>query len=475
MSNVPEVWQNVDALAGRFIELSDKVWETPELNYQEVRSSAEHLSVLLEQGFRVESGLAGMPTAVMGEAGADGPVIAFLGEFDALPELSQEAGATEHRPLAGNGPGHGCGHNLLGSGSLLAATAVKEWLAANGLPGRVRYYGCPAEEGGAGKAFMVRDGVFADVDAAISWHPFGFAGVMAPVALAYAILDFSFTGRSAHAAGSPHLGRSALDAVELMNVGANYMREHIPTDCRLHYAYLNAGGPAPNIVQAAAVVRYIVRSPRAAEVLTLVDRVKRVAEGAALMTDTQVAHRLVCAMNSLQGNDVLEGVMARNFEILGAPRFDDEDKAYARQIQATLTDEHIRSACAMFGLERGDNALCDRIVSHGTDGRQILGSTDVGDVSWAVPTVQAYGATHAIGTPLHTWQITAQGKSPHAHKGMIHVSKVMAATAADLFANPSLLIEAGREHALRLARDPVTCMLPPDLPPPFERDASTMA
>ncbi|MDQ6438288.1 M20 family metallopeptidase [Mesorhizobium sp. LHD-90] len=467
MSNGPRIWEHVDGLAERFVELSDKVWETPELNYQEYRSSAEHLGMLREQGFRIETGLAGMPTAVMGEAGTGGPVIAFLGEFDALPELSQEAGATEHRPLAGNGPGHGCGHNLLGSGALLAATAVKDWLAANNLPGRVRYYGCPAEEGGAGKAFMVRDGVFADVDAAISWHPFAFAGVMEPAALAYAILDFSFTGRSAHAAGSPHLGRSALDAVELMSVGVNYLREHIPTDCRVHYAYLNAGGPAPNIVQAAAVVRYIVRSPRAAEVLMLIERVKRIAEGAALMSETRVEPRFVCAMNSLLGNHVLERAMARNFEILGVPVFDEADEAFARQIQDTLTKEHIQSAYAMFGLEPGDTALCDRIVGRGAGGKQMLGSTDVGDVSWAIPTVQAYGATHAIGTPLHTWQVTAQGKSPHAHKGMIHVSKVMAATGVDLFTDPTLLAEAKKEHASRLARDPVVRILPPDLAPPL--------
>jgi len=467
MSNGPRIWEHVDGLAERFVELSDKVWETPELNYQEHRSSAEHLGMLREQGFRVETGLAGMPTAVMGEAGTGGPVIAFLGEFDALPELSQEAGATEHRPLAGNGPGHGCGHNLLGSGAMLAATAVKDWLAENNLPGRVRYYGCPAEEGGAGKAFMVRDGVFADVDAAISWHPFSFAGVMEPAALAYAILDFSFAGRSAHAAGSPHLGRSALDAVELMSVGVNYLREHIPTDCRVHYAYLNAGGPAPNIVQAAAVVRYIVRSPRAAEVLMLIERVKRVAEGAAMMSETRVEPRFVCAMNSLLGNHVLEGAMARNFEILGAPVFDEADEAFARQIQDTLTKEHIQSAYAMFGLEPGNTALCDRIVGRGAGGKQMLGSTDVGDVSWAIPTVQAYGATHAIGTPLHTWQVTAQGKSLHAHKGMVHVAKVMAATGADLFGYPHLLADAKKEHETRLASDPAVRILPPDLAPPL--------
>ncbi|MBZ9982424.1 MULTISPECIES: amidohydrolase [unclassified Mesorhizobium] len=468
MSNGHGIWMHVDGQAGRFIELSDRVWETPELNYQEHRSSAEHLKALNDQGFRVATGLAGMPTAIMGEAGEGGPVIAFLGEFDALPELSQEAGVAEHRRLSGNGPGHGCGHNLLGAGALLAATATKDWLAANSLPGRVRYYGCPAEEGGSGKAFMVRDGVFADVDAALSWHPFSFAGVMEPASLAYAILDFSYTGRSAHAAGSPHLGRSALDAVELMSVGVNYLREHIPSDCRVHYAYLNAGGPAPNIVQAAAIVRYMVRSPRASEVLMLVERVKRIAEGAALMSETQVESRFVCAMNSLLGNRVMEGAMAQNFEMLGPPEFDAADQAFAGQIQATLTREHIQSAYAMFRLQESDSALSDGIVGAASGGKQMLGSTDVGDVSWAVPTVQAYGATYAIGTPLHTWQVTAQGKSPHAHKGMIHVAKALAATAADLFSHPDLLASAKEEHAARLARDPAVQILPPHLAPPLD-------
>lgn len=473
MTNSPAVWGHVEALAERFLELSDRVWETPELNYQEHRSSQEHQRMLREQGFRVETGLAGMPTAIMGETGENGPVIAFLGEFDALPKLSQEAGATEHRPFPGNGPGHGCGHNLLGSGAMLAATSVKAWLAANNLPGRVRYYGCPAEEGGAGKAFMVRDGVFDDVDAAISWHPFAFAGVMEPVSLAYAILDFSFTGRSAHAAGSPHLGRSALDAVELMSVGANYLREHIPADCRLHYAYLNAGGPAPNIVQAQAAVRYMVRSPRAGEVVALIDRVNGIAEGAALMSETKVNSRLVCALNSLLGNRVLEQALARNFEILGPPAFDGEDEAFAQRIQATLTKEHIQSAYAMFGLEAGTKALCDRIVETGANGKQMLGSTDVGDVSWKVPTVQAYGATMAIGTPLHTWQVTAQGKSPHAHKGMVHVSKALAPTAVDLFRDLSILAEAKKEHASKLESAPVVKILPLGLPPPLFDNCQT--
>jgi len=467
MSNSPEVWTRIDLLADRFVDLSDRVWSTPELNYQEFQSSAEHLQMLQEQGFRVETEVAGIPTAIMGEAGEDGPIIAFLGEFDALPELSQEADATEYRPLTGNGAGHGCGHNLLGAGAMLAAAAVKEWLSANNLPGRVRYYGCPAEEGGAGKAFMVRDGAFDGVDIAISWHPFGFAGVMEPASLANAALDFAFSGRSAHAAASPHLGRSALDAVELMNVGVNYMREHMPSDCRVHYAYLDAGGRAPNIVQASAIVRYVVRSPRSAEIQVLIERIKKIAEGAALMSETQVRSQMVCAMNSLLGNRVLEDIMHKNFDMLGPPPFDDRDREFAKRIQDTLTRQHIDAAWGMFGLAPNTSALCDRIVGFGPNGKQMLGSTDVGDVSWEIPTVQAFGATHAIGTPLHTWQITAQGKSALAHKGMVHVAKAMAATASELYRHPDLVAAAQAEHAERLARDPLIRILPTDLKPPL--------
>jgi aminobenzoyl-glutamate utilization protein B len=465
--NSPQVWNHVDELAGAFIALSDRIWETPELNYQEFKSSAEHARMLEEQGFRVETNLAGIPTAVMGEAGEGGPIIAFLGEFDALPNLSQESGATEYRPISGDGNGHACGHNLLGSGSMLAAAALKEWLAANKVPGRVRYYGCPAEEGGTGKAFMVRDGVFDDVDIAICWHPFAFSGVLEPLSLANATLDFSFTGRSAHAAASPHLGRSALDAVELMNVGVNYMREHMSSDARVHYAYLDAGGSAPNVVQASATIRYVVRALRAAEVETLMERVRKVAEGAALMTETQVHSRLVCAMNSLLGNRTLEKLMHRNFEMLGAPQFDDDDRDFGRKIQATLTRQHIDTAFAMFGVKPGTSPLCEQIVEFEASGMKMLGSTDVGDVSWAVPTVQASGATHAIGTPLHSWQITAQGKSGLAHKGMVHTAKVMAATAMDLYANRDLIDAAKAEHRDRLEQDPLVRLLPADLKPPI--------
>ena len=468
MRNSAEIWRQVEAKQDAFIELSDRIWGMPELNFQEVRSAAAHVAMLEAEGFRVTKGVAGIPTAIMGEAGEGGPVIAILGEFDALPGLSQEAGIAEHRPLEGNGPGHACGHNLLGAGAMLAATAVKDWLAAKGIAGRVRYYGCPAEEGGAAKTFMVRDGAFADVDAAISWHPAPFSGVNEAHSLAILLLDFSFTGRASHAAASPHLGRSALDAVELMNVGVNYLREHMPSDARIHYAHLNSGGVAPNVVPAAATIRYLVRAVDLPGLWKLVERVRKIADGAAMMTETKVSSRTVSAMSNLLPNAPLEGAMYRNFERLGPPGFDAADREFAARIQATVSPEDIESAHRRFGIPVTDAPLCDRIVPLEARGAKMVGSTDVGDVSWAVPTVQARGATYAIGTPGHSWQLTAQGKTPAAHKGMVHVAKVMAATAADILADTELLAEARADHRRRLARTPYICPLPEGLAPALE-------
>ena len=465
MQNSEDIWNRVEAKQDAYIGLSDRIWDMPELNFQEHRSSAEHIAALQAEGFRVTTGVAGIPTAIMGEAGEGGPVIAILGEFDALPELSQEAGVAEHRPLPGNGPGHACGHNLLGSGAMLAAAAVKDWLAAQGIPGRVRYYGCPAEEGGAAKTFMVRDGAFADVDAAISWHPAAFSGVNVPDSLAILLIDFSFTGRASHAAAAPHLGRSALDAVEVMNVGVNYMREHMPSDARIHYAHLDSGGIAPNVVQAKAKVRYLVRAAELPALWSLVERVKKVADGAALMTETSVTSAVVSAMSNLLANSPLEQAMFRNFERLGPPEFDADDRAFAAQIQATVTEDDIVSAHRRMGIPVTDAPLCDRIVPLDARGVKMVGSTDVGDVSWAVPTVQARGATYAIGTPGHSWQLTAQGKTPAAHKGMVHVAKVMAGTAADILQDPALLAQAKADHQARLGKTPYVCPLPEGLEP----------
>jgi aminobenzoyl-glutamate utilization protein B len=468
MDNRSEIWRQVDAAKDRLIALSDRVWAMPEVCYTEARSSLEHEEELRHQGFRVTKHLAGIPTAVMGEAGEGGPVIAFLGEYDALPGLSQEAGIAEPRPIEKGGHGHGCGHNLLGSAAMLAAVALKQWLAEQGLPGRVRYYGCPAEEGGAAKAFMVRAGAFDDVDAAITWHPHSFWEVAPALSLANTRADFTFTGRASHASASPHLGRSALDAVELMSVGVNYMREHMPSDARVHYAVLDTGGIAPNVVQAHARVRYSIRAADLPGMLELVERVRKIAEGAAMMSETKVEMKIISAVSNILGNRPLEETMQRVLEELGPPNFDDADRAFARKIQDTLTEQDIAAAYNAIGREPTDAPLCDFTVPLDAPRKPMIGSTDVGDVSWAVPTVQAHAPSIAIGTPLHTWQVVAQGKAPHAQKAMVQVAKAMAATAAALVSDKELLQAAKDDHAAKIRRTPYVSPIPPEVEPPLD-------
>jgi aminobenzoyl-glutamate utilization protein B len=468
MDNRNDLWRHVDASKERFIALSERVWGMPEVCYTEAHSVAEHVAELRHQGFRVTENIAEIPTAVMGEAGEGGPVIAFLGEYDALPGLSQEAGIAEHRPIEEGGHGHGCGHNLLGSAALLAATAMKDWLAENKLPGRVRYYGCPAEEGGAAKAFMVRAGAFTDADVAISWHPSSFWEVTPPLSLANTRADFVFTGRAAHAAASPHLGRSALDAVELMNVGVNYMREHMPSDARVHYALLDTGGIAPNVVQAHARVRYSIRARDLPGMLELVQRVRKIAEGAALMTETTMEMRIVSAVSNVVGNGPLEQAMHTIMEELGPPHFDDADKAFARQIRSTLSPQEIASSWHSIGLPQTDAPLADFTVPLDAARNPMIGSTDVGDVSWVVPTVQAHAPTVAIGTPFHTWQVVAQGKAPAAHKAMVQVAKAMAAAGAAVLSNPELMEAAKADLKARVGAEGYISPLPAEVKPPLD-------
>ena len=467
MQNADPIWSLVDAHRAEFEAFADRIWDMPELGFLETRSAAEHVAMLEQQGFRVTSGIAGLPTAMVGEAGDEGPVIAILGEFDALPGLSNEAGVAEHRPTGD--AGHACGHNLLGAASMLAAVAVKDWLAEQGIKGRVRYYGCPAEENGAGKLFMVREGAFKDVDIALCWHPAPFAAVNPANSLANVQIDFTFLGRASHAAAAPHLGRSALDAVELMNVGVNYMREHMPSDARIHYAMLDGGGVAPNVVQARAKVRYLIRARELPELHALIARVKKIADGAALMTETRVEPRTITGMSNLLANDPLDAALHESLERLGPPEWDAEDHRFANEIRATLRPEDIAGAFLRFGLKPDANVpLADRIIPLGARGTGGVGSTDVGDVSWVVPTAQIRGATYAIGTPGHSWQLTAQGKSGIAHKGMVHAAKVLAATAVEAIRNPALIAAAKADLAARTAIHPYVCPIDADVPPPLE-------
>ena len=447
MQNSEVIWEHVDQHSETFIGLADRIFDMPETLYKEYRSVAEHKAMLDTQEFRVTENVAGIPTAVLGEAGEEGPVIAILGEFDALPYLSQKPGVAEPTPIEEGGNGHGCGHNLLGSAALLAATAVKDWLAETGIKARVRYYGCPAEEGGAAKAFMVRDGLFDDVDIAISWHPATFTAVNKANSLANTRIDFTFHGKAAHAAGAPELGRSALDAVELMNVGINYMREHMPDDARVHYAYLDAGGVAPNVVQHRATVRQLVRARDLPGLRSLMERVHKIAEGAALMTETTVEAKVFTGVSNLLGNRPLEEAMQAEMEHLGPVAFDENDRSFAQEIQKTLTDEDIAVSfrrCGMPSPEKG-LALCDFVAPLDLEGDGGEGSTDVGDVSYATPTVGVRTATWVPGTSAHTWQAVAASGHSIGHKGTQLAAKAMTLMAVELFTNPQLRADAKRE------------------------------
>ena len=446
-TNKHVIWDFVSKNQKRFQELADKVWSTPETCYSEQNSMSAHVDELIYHGFSVTKGIANIPTAVVGEYGTDGPIIAFLGEYDALAGLSQKADVFHQDPVKKGENGHGCGHNLLGSASMQAAVALKEWLKDSNLPGVVRYYGCPAEEGGAAKTFMVRDKIFKDVDAAITWHPGCLPGIVKGSSLANCRVDFTFEGRASHAAVSPHLGRSALDAIELMNVGVNYMREHMPDKARIHYALIDGGGISPNVVQAKAKVRYVVRDETTPKMMELLERVKEIAKGAALMTQTKVKTKILAGVSNLLYNETLGNIMQGNLDQLGAPEFSKEEHLYAKKYQDTLTRKDIESAYSHAGIDLVEGqVLAETVVAGDVKPVDMGGSTDVADVSWVVPTVSLWGANYAIGTPFHSWQMTAQGKSSIAIKGMTHAAMVMAATGHDLISNKTILDDAWNEH-----------------------------
>lgn len=313
--------------------LSRKIWENPELQFQEWTAVDVYTEALEREGFQVTKNLAGMPTAMMGEFGSGKPVIGILAEYDALANLSQEACLAEKKKLEGVENGHGCGHNLLGMGSLAAAILVKDYLKESGKSGTVRFYGCPAEEGGGGKCYMVRGGCFEDVDLTLTWHPDNMNYIVPTKLLAVISGKFKFKGVAAHASMSPDLGRSALDAAELMNVGANFLREHINGNARIHYAFLNDGGPYPNVVQAEAEMYYTVRAPKLTQAKEIYDRLIKVAEGAAMMTETTVEHKISAALAETVTNITLEKLMHQNFTELGPVPVDQQDIAFAERIR----------------------------------------------------------------------------------------------------------------------------------------------
>ncbi|GEC93841.1 MULTISPECIES: M20 family metallopeptidase [Brevibacillus] len=451
-----------------FIKVSDQIWDFAETRFEEYQS-AELLAQTLEgEGFQVERGVGGIKTAFIGSFGSGNPVVAILGEFDALSGMSQKKGQTTEEPLVAGANGHGCGHNLLGTASLAAAVAVKEYMEENNMTGTVRYYGCPGEEGGSGKAFMARAGLFDDVDFALCWHPMGYNSIMSIDSLANYQIYFKFKGKSAHAAASPHLGRSALDAVELMNVGVNYLREHIIPEARVHYAITNSGGLSPNVVQPKAEVLYLVRAPKVDQVQEIYERVCKIAQGAALMTETEVEIVFDKACSNLVQNKLLEEVMYKNFQELGVPVHDEAELQLAKEMRATLSKQELATSEKL----SADTPAPDMVTwLNPYDGSKIPlnGSTDVGDVSWITPTAQCTTACYINGSTLHSWQWVSLGATSMAHKGMLHAGKVMASTAIDMLKKPELIEQAKAELKQRLGGQTYVCPIPEGVMPSVKK------
>lgn len=451
----------IEEHADLFRGMADEIWENPELSLKEYRAAELYCGTLRELGFTVTENLCNIPTAFCGSFGSGRPVIGILGEFDALSGLSQKAGAAEPVPVTPGGNGHGCGHNLLGVGSLAAACAVKAWLKKSGGPGTVIFFGCPGEEGGAGKAFMARDGLWKKLDAALCWHPSDVNQVKTGTNNSSIQVLYKFTGKAAHAAGDPYNGRSALDAVELMNVGVQFLREHVTDDCRIHYAITDAGGVSPNVVQAKASVLYMVRANKVADSVKLQARVDDIARGAALMTGTEFERVFIDGTAELLPNFTIEQALYRNLEESGVPDYSPEDLELAAALKASYPGSGISGVYGMRDpaiaktvralSQNGEKPLNDFIPPLYSTTQFSPGSTDVGDVSWLTPTSQIETVCWPAGVPGHSWQIVACGKSELAHKGMFLAAKVLAGTAVDLLSDGALLTRARAEFEERSA------------------------
>lgn len=455
----------LDERAERFTAMADTIWAHPEVALMEsaaARLQQEHLAA---EGFAITPDAGGLPTAFVAEWGHGSPIVGFLGEYDALPGLSQARQPTQE-PLVADGPGHGCGHNLLGTAALAAAVATKAWLRETGASGTVRYYGCPAEETLTGKVFMARAGLFDDLDAALTWHPWWLNSANKGSFLAMDNLRFRFHGKTAHAAAQPDAGRSALDAVELMNVGVNFLREHIIDAARIHYVISNGGG-APNVVPDEAEVWYFVRAPERDQVDALTERLRKIAAGAALMTETTVAERFQSGCYNVLPNFALADIVLGALRELGPIDFTPDEQAFAGGIVNGYAEE-IRAG-VLRAIDRTPAAagepLDGAIYAALDEGKVQPGSTDVGDVSWVTPTVQALATCWPRGVPGHSWGIVAACGMSIGHKGMLQAAKALAMTAADLFSDPALVAEIRREFEERTAGRPYRCALPPDLKP----------
>jgi aminobenzoyl-glutamate utilization protein B len=431
-----EVIQNLDNKQKEYSQTAHQIWEWAELGYQETKSSALLQEKLKNAGFTIEKGVAGIPTAFVATYGSGKPVIGVLAEFDALPGLSQ-ASVAQRQPIVNEAPGHACGHHLFGTASTAAAIEVKEWLKNSGHSGTIRLYGTPAEEGGAGKVYMVRAGLFDEVDAVLHWHPSSVNAARPSSSLANKSAKFRFYGIASHAAGAPERGRSALDAVEAMDIMTNMLREHVPEKTRIHYV-ITKGGTAPNIVPEFAEVFYYVRHPQMEEVRSIFKRVVKIAEGAALGTETRMEYEVIHGVYNLLPNDALSQIMFKNLSLVGGVTYNDEEKAFGKEIIASYK-----------GSQTVEDA--SKIMPYKVSGKS-GGSTDVGDISWMVPTAGMSAATWVPGTGAHSWQAVAAGGTSIGEKGMIVAAKTIALSAIELYNSPKVLEAAKIE--LETSRGP---------------------
>ena len=446
----------VDSKSAEFCDVSKQIWGYAELGYHEQKSSALLQRELTQAGFHVEAGVAGEPTAFLASYGEGKPVIAMLGEFDALPGLSQ-ATVPDRNPVTPGAPGHGCGHNLLGSGAALAAVAVKEYMDANHVHGTLRYYGTPAEEGGSGKVYMLRAGLFKDVDVVLHWHPADHNEITNGGMLAVTSARFKFHGIAAHAAFAPERGRSALDAVMLMGNGIEFMREHVPQTTRIHYIITN-GGAAANIVPDTAEMELMARSPSLETLDQIWARILKIAQGAAMMTETTLEVHDVDSDANIVPNDALAKIAQRNLEEVGGVHYTPEERHFAEELQTSLpagSRPELADAGVVLPLKPYDPNLPSA-------------STDVGDISWNVPTIGFGSATFVPGVVPHTWQAAACAGMSIGQKGMIVSAKAMALTAADLFTDPQLVADARADFAKQLEGKKYESMIPQGQKPPLD-------
>jgi len=452
------------------VEISDKIWDFAELGLIEFKSSALLADELEKHGFRVERGIAGMPTAFIANWGEGKPVIGIMGEYDALPGLSQKRVPWKETLEKGK-PGHGCGHNVHGTSGMAAAIAVKKAMENYGTKGTIKFFGCPAEENFSGKVFMVREGYFNDVDAVISHHPDTMNDVSLMSCLAVNSVKFHFYGKASHAGGSPEQGRSALDAVELMNIGVNYLREHVIQDARIHYV-IEKGGDQPNIVPPYARSWYYVRAPERDQMEFIYHWILEIAKGAATMTRTEVKTEFFEGSYNVIPNRTISELIVKNMRKIGLPKYNDEDLKFTEEIAETIGPEmkiaQLKKSKRPHWERLVDKLIDDEIPDPWGEGEVSHGSTDVADVSWQAPTVEFGTATWVLGTPAHSWQAVAQNGVGIGHKSLIFAAKVMATTAIDLFTNEDALSKAKEEHKQRIANKKYRSPIPPDHKPPLD-------